>query len=115
MCSSDLRHPWTGVAGGYALLSLAGVPGTPGMALWLDVARTLAAERHPGLLFAMALAWLAAFGVAADIVRRAFGVPDPAHTGDAALAPVSRSLRAAFWITAGTLVVLLWAWRAVQR
>lgn len=108
------RHPWTGVAGGYALLSLAGVPGTPGMALWLDVARTLAAERHPGLLFAMALAWLAAFGVAADIVRRAFGVPDPAHTGDAALAPVSRSLRAAFWITAGTLVVLLWAWRGLK-
>lgn len=105
------RHPWTGAAGGYALLSLAGAPGTPGMALWLDVARTLAEGRHPGLLFAMALAWLAAFGVAATTVRRAFGAPDPAHTGDAALRPVSRSLRTAFWTLAGALGVLLWAWR----
>ncbi len=105
------RHPWTGAAGGYALLSLAGAPGTPGMRLWLDVARTLAEGRQAGLLFALALAWLAAFGMAADTVRRAFGAPDPAHTGDPALRPVSRSLRAAFWTLAGSLGVLLWAWR----
>ncbi len=60
----------------------------------------------------MALAWLAAFGMAAATVRRAFGAPDPAHTGDAALMPVSKSLRAAFWTLAGALGVLLWAWRA---
>ena len=102
------RHPWTGAAGGYALLSLAGAPGTPGMHVWLDVARTLADHRHPGLLFGVALAWLAAFGVAADELRRAFGAPDGSPPPGRA---VPRSLRAAMWIAAGSLVVLLWAWR----
>ncbi len=102
------RHPWTGAAGGYALLSLAGAPGTPGMHIWLDVARTLADHRHPGLLFGVALAWLAAFGVAADELRRAFGAPDGSPPPSRA---VPRSLRAAMWIAAGSLAVLLWAWR----
>ncbi len=102
------RHPWSGAAGGYAMLSLAGAPGTPGMQLWLDVARTLADSRHPGLLFGVALAWLAAFGVSANEIRRAFGAPDgspaPGRT-------VPRSLRAALWTAGGSLTVLLWAWR----
>jgi NADH:ubiquinone oxidoreductase subunit 2 (subunit N) len=103
------RHPWSGAVGGYAMLSLAGAPGTPGMQLWLDVARTLAESRHPGLLFGVALAWLAAFGVSANEIRRAFGAPDgspaPGRT-------VPRSLRAALWTAGGSLTVLLWAWRA---
>ena len=102
------RHPWSGAAGGYALLSLAGAPGTPGMHLWLDVARTLADSRHPGLLFGVALAWMATFGVAANEIRRAFGAPDgsppPART-------VPGSLRAALWTACGSLAVLMWAWR----
>ncbi len=105
------RHPWTGAAGGYALLSLAGAPGTPGMHVWLDVARTLADTRHPGLLFGVALAWMAAFGVAAHEIRRAFGAPDGSPPPTRV---VPRSLRAALWTACGSLVVLLWAWRDVR-
>jgi NADH:ubiquinone oxidoreductase subunit 2 (subunit N) len=102
------RHPWTGVAGGYALLSLAGAPGTPGKHLWLDVARTLADHRRPGLLLGVMLAWLAAFGVAALEIRRAFGSPDGSPPPDR---PVPRSLRAAMWMACGSLLVLLWVWQ----
>jgi formate hydrogenlyase subunit 3/multisubunit Na+/H+ antiporter MnhD subunit len=106
------RHPWAGAAGAYALLSLAGAPGTPGMFVWLDAARTLADLKHPGLLFGLTLAWLAAFGVAADEIRRAFGAPDgspvPAR-------PVPRSLRAALWLTFGSLVVLMAVWNWGMR
>src|SRR5262249_45284785 len=102
------RHPWSGAAGGYALLSLAGAPGTPGMYLWLDVARTLADNRRPGLLFGVTLAWLAAFGVAAfqipPAVRAPDGTPPPAGG-------VRRSLRAALWTACGSLALLLWAWQ----
>ena len=102
------RHPWSGAAGGYAMLSLAGAPGTPGMQLWLDVARTLADNRHPGLLFGVALAWLAAFGVSANEIRRAFGAPDGSPAPGRI---VPRSLRAALWTACGSLAVLMWAWR----
>jgi NADH:ubiquinone oxidoreductase subunit 2 (subunit N) len=97
------RHPWSGAAGGYALLSLAGAPGTPGMYLWLDVARSLADHRRPGLLFGVTLAWLAAFGVAANEIRRAFGAPDGSPASGRA---VPRPLRMALWtVTAlGTAV-----------
>jgi len=103
------RHPWSGAAGGYALLSLAGAPGTPGMYLWLDVARTLALNRRPGLLFGVTLAWLAAFGVAAFEIRRAFGAPDGTPPPSRA---VPRSLRVALWTSCSSLVVLLWAWHS---
>jgi NADH:ubiquinone oxidoreductase subunit 2 (subunit N) len=102
------RHPWSGAAGGYALLSLAGAPGTPGMYLWLDVARTLADHRRPGLLFGVMLAWLAAFGVSAFEIRRAFGSPDGSPPPGRA---VPRSLRTAMWLASGSLLVLLWVWR----
>jgi NADH:ubiquinone oxidoreductase subunit 2 (subunit N) len=101
------RHPWSGAAGAYALLSLAGAPGTPGMHVWLDVARTLADMKHPALLFGLTLAWLAAFGVAANEIRRAFGAPDgspPPHR------PVPRSLRAALWLTSLALLALMVVW-----
>ena len=101
------RHPWAGAAGGYALLSLAGAPGTPGMYVWLDTARTLADQRHPGLLFGLVLAWLAGFAVAANELRRGFGAPDgtppPARK-------VSRSLRGALWTACLGLVAILWVW-----
>jgi NADH:ubiquinone oxidoreductase subunit 2 (subunit N) len=102
------RHPWSGAAAGYALLSLAGAPGTPGMYLWLDVARTLADHRRPGLLFGVTLAWLAAFGVAAFEIRRAFGAPDGSPPPGRA---VPRSLRAAMWMACASLLVLLWVWQ----
>lgn len=102
------RHPWTGAAGGYALLSLAGAPGTPGMHVWLDAARTLADLRHPGLLFGVVLAWLAAFGVAANEIRRGFGAPDGTPPPGRV---VSRSLRAALWTVCVALLGLLaWWW-----
>jgi NADH:ubiquinone oxidoreductase subunit 2 (subunit N) len=102
------RHPWTGVAGGYALLSLAGAPGTPGMHVWLDAARTLADLRHPGLLFGVVLAWLAAFGVAANEIRRGFGAPDGTPPPGRV---VPRSLRAALWTVCVALLGLLaWWW-----
>lgn len=101
------RHPWTGAAGAYAMLSLAGAPGTPGAQLWLGLARTLADHRHPGLLFAVALAWLASFGVAAAEIRRAFGAPESAPLPER---EVPGALRAALWTACGALLVLLWAW-----
>jgi NADH:ubiquinone oxidoreductase subunit 2 (subunit N) len=102
------RHPWSGAAGGYALLSLAGAPGTPGMFIWLDAARTLADMRHPGLLFGVVLAWLAAFGVAANEIRRGFGAPDGSPMPGRM---VPRSLRTALWLTCAALVGLLWMWQ----
>ena len=101
------RHPWAGAAGGYALLSLAGAPGTPGMYMWLDTARTLADQRHPGLLFGLVLAWLAGFSVAANELRRGFGAPDGSPPPGR---KVSRSLRGALWIASLALVVLMVVW-----
>ncbi len=79
------------------------------MYLWLDVARTLALNRRPGLLFGVTLAWLAAFGVAAFEIRRAFGAPDGTPPPSRA---VPRSLRVALWTSCSSLVVLLWAWHS---
>lgn len=103
------RHAWAGVAGGYALLSLAGAPGTPGMYMWLDTARVLVEQRHPGLLFGVVLAWLAGFGVAANELRRGFGAPDGTPPPER---KVSRSVRGALWTSCVTLLVLLWMWSA---
>ena len=101
------RHPWSGAAGAYALLSLAGAPGTPGMYVWLDIARTLADLKHPGLLFGLTLAWLAAFGVSANEIRRAFGAPDGSPPPGR---QVPRSLRVALWLVAGVLLALMVVW-----
>src|SRR5262249_54492649 len=65
------RHPWSGVAGGYALLSLAGAPGTPGMYLWLDVPRSPPDHRPPGLPVGRAPASPAPVGLAAPDPRPA--------------------------------------------
>jgi len=105
------RHPWTAAAGCYALLSLAGAPGTPGMFVWMDVAHTLADLKHPGLLFGITLAWLAAFGVTANEIRRGFGAPDGSPPP---FRPVPRSLRAALWTTCGALLALLAVWSGVR-
>lgn len=97
------RHPASGAAGLYALLSLAGAPGTPGMALWLSAARELAATRHTGLLFALALAWLIAVSVAVGEARRAFGAPANAPAPERAVSPLAQ---AALWASALALVAL---------
>lgn len=65
------RPPWAAAAGAYALLSLAGAPGTPGALVWLAVARVVAASNSPALALALAFAWLAAFAAAAADVRAA--------------------------------------------
>ena len=106
------RHPWSGTFAGYALLSLAGAPGTPGMVLWLDTARVLARERHAGLLLALVVAWVAAFAVAAGELRRAYG--SPAATPLPAR-PVPGPARAALWLVATGLVAMVVAWRSALR
>ena len=90
------RHPPAALAGLYSLFSLAGVPGTPGARLWLEVARSLAAQGHNGLLVAFALGWLAAFTAALRELRAGFGVP--AEPRPAAVVPAN--LRAALWAAA---------------
>lgn len=101
------RHPWSGALGAFAALSLAGAPFTPGMFLWLAVARRLAATGHPGLLLALAAAWLSAFAVTARDVRTAFGSPE-------ALPAPARGVpwpaHAAFALCAACLMALGWAW-----
>jgi len=64
--------------------------------------------RHPGLLFGVVLAWLAAFGVAANEIRRGFGAPDGSPMPGRM---VPRSLRTALWLTCAALVGLLWMWQ----
>lgn len=98
------RHPLSGAAGLYALFSLAGVPGTPGMALWLDAARALAATRHPALLVALVFAWIVAFTAVAGEARRAFAAPTDLAAPERA---VPWTTRAALWCAAAGLAGML--------
>ena len=69
------RHPFVTALGLYSVLSLAGVPGTPGGRLWLEVARDLADSGHSWTLLALVIAWLSAFTVAMRQLRETLGVP----------------------------------------
>jgi len=108
------RHPWTGVAGLYALASLAGVPGTPGAMLWLASARSLAAANRTALLLVLAAAWLATLTAVMRQWRQAFGVARAAAPGEQAVldrfeladSRVPREARVALWIAATGLVAL---------
>ncbi len=108
------RHPWTGVAGLYALASLAGVPGTPGALLWLDSARSLAGANRTALLLVLAAAWLATLTAAMRQWRQAFGVssapgpgaPLPPGAGAPIVARVPLESRVALWLSALGLVLL---------
>jgi NADH-quinone oxidoreductase subunit N len=102
------RHPLSAACGLFALASLAGVPGTPGARLWLDVARALAGSERMGLMLALAAAWLASFAVAVRQAREAIGVP---ARGPAPEQPVPWSARAALWSAGAGLLALGWAWR----
>src|SRR5207244_1717438 len=66
------RHPVWGALGLYALASLAGVPGTPGAAIWFSVARLLVASSRTGLLLLLAFAWVTAFGIVVREFREAY-------------------------------------------
>jgi formate hydrogenlyase subunit 3/multisubunit Na+/H+ antiporter MnhD subunit len=110
------RHPWTGVAGLYAIASLAGVPGTPGALLWLASARSLAAGNRTALLLVLAAAWLATLTASMRQWRQAFGVPAPGGAEDdvpEVEARVPREARIALWVSALGLVGLGlgWLWR----
>jgi NADH-quinone oxidoreductase subunit N len=96
------RHPVTALAGLYSLLSLAGVPGTPGAALWLDVAEGLAAGGRNGLLVALALGWLAAFATVLRDMRLGFG----ATTAPRPQKAVPRPVLAALWVSGAGVAVL---------
>ena len=69
------RHPLAGALGLYAVFSLAGVPGTPGAALWLDAARALGEGTRTTLLLVIGAAWVSALGAALGEVRATFGLP----------------------------------------
>jgi NADH-quinone oxidoreductase subunit N len=96
------RHPLSAIAGLYALGSLAGVPGTPGAALWLEIARGLAVNGRSGLLIALALGWLAAFATVMRELRGAVGMPTAVRPERSAPVPV----RLALWASGVGLVVL---------
>jgi len=96
------RHPLSAFAGLYALFSLAGVPGTPGAALWLEIARGLATNGLSGLLIALALGWLAAFASVMRELRAGFGAPTAARPEHSVPLPV----RAALWVSGAGLAVL---------
>jgi NADH-quinone oxidoreductase subunit N len=104
------RHPSSAFAGLYALCSLAGVPGTPGAGLWLEVARGLAANGRNGLLIALAVGWLAAFATVMRELREGFGTPAALRPDR----PVPLPLRASLWVS-GLGLALLGAARLVLR
>jgi NADH:ubiquinone oxidoreductase subunit 2 (subunit N) len=103
------RHPWYAALGLYAVLSLAGVPGTPGGRLWLEAALGLADAGRGWTLLALVGAWLMAFTVAMRQLREALGVPSrfapPA-------APVPWPVRASLAISGAGLLALGAAWLA---
>jgi len=103
------RHPLSAFAGLYALFSLAGVPGTPGAVLWLEIARGLATNGRSGLLIALALGWIAAFATVMRELREGFGAPTAAQPERC----VPMSVRAALWVSGAGLAVL-WAARLVS-
>ncbi|OGF17986.1 MAG: hypothetical protein A2W00_02365 [Candidatus Eisenbacteria bacterium RBG_16_71_46] len=106
------RHPAAGVVGLFALLSLAGVPGTPGARIWLDVARDLAVAGRSWALLTLAGAWLAAFAVAMQQLREAFGVPVVSPSLER---PVPAPARAALWLAGAGLLALGVAWAGAAR
>lgn len=101
------RHPLTGMIGLLGCFSLAGVPGTPGSWLWLEVARALAASRHFGLLALLLLAWVVAFSSAMRQWREAAGVPGASTPPGGA---VPWPARTALWLAGPGVLALGAAW-----
>ena len=98
------RHPVWGVAVLYAVCSLAGVPGTPCAALWLNTARALFGAHRTGLLLLLGFAWIMAFATAARQAREAFGTVEPAVSSPQ---PVPWEARWAMAVAAFGLVLML--------
>jgi NADH-quinone oxidoreductase subunit N len=71
------RHGAIALCGLFALFSLAGVPGTPGARLWLEVAQALGTTGRTDLLIPLGAAWLVGLWKAVEQLREAFGVPSP--------------------------------------
>lgn len=101
------RHPFVAAVGLYAMCSLAGVPGTPGGRLWLEVARDVADAGRQWTLLALAAAWLVAFTVAIRQVREAFGLPS---TTNAPASTVPWQLRASILLCGLGLAALGLSW-----
>ncbi len=102
------RHPVSGALGLYAILSLAGVPGTPGASLWLGAVRSAVAAQRPWLLVALGLAWVAAFATAARQLRESFGVTERSEPPEA---KVPWQARAALCLSGGALLgEVVWVW-----
>jgi hypothetical protein len=74
----------------------------PPAALWLEIARGLAANGHSGLLIALALGWLAAFTTVMRELREGFGAPTAVRPERSVPLPV----RAALWVSGAGLAVL---------
>jgi len=101
------RHPLTALVGSLPLLSLAGVPGTPGSGIWLDAARTLAATGHTRLLTTLAFAWLVAFSTAVQQLREGFGI---AAQGQPPERETPWPARAALWVSGLGIAAVAAAW-----
>jgi hypothetical protein len=99
-------HPLAALAGAWALGSLAGVPGTPGAALWLDVARALARSGHTLVLVSLGAAWLVAFATVVNTVRLAWGSPTRERA-----APAPLAIRIGLLTCGVALVLQALAWR----
>jgi NADH-quinone oxidoreductase subunit N len=97
------RHPAFAILGLLCLFSLAGVPGTPGGRLWLEVARALGTTGRHDLLVPLAIAWLTALWKAVEQLREAYGVPAGPST---AVRPVPAPARVALAISGAGLAGL---------
>jgi NADH:ubiquinone oxidoreductase subunit 2 (subunit N) len=91
-------HPATTVVGLLSWFSLAGLPGTPGGQIWLEVGRQLLAAGLGGLFVVLVAAWVVALGACFGQLREAFGL------AAAAAPPGSRvplAARLVPWMAAG--------------
>ena len=101
------RHSITALVGSLPLLSLAGLPGTPGSGVWLDAARTLAATGHSRVLLCLAFAWLVAFSTAVQQLREGFGI---ASLGQPSERETPWAARAALWVSGLGIAAVGAAW-----
>jgi NADH:ubiquinone oxidoreductase subunit 2 (subunit N) len=97
------HHPFTLLAGLLSWFSLAGLPGTPGSLIWLDVGYRLLHAGLAGFFLALAGAWLVALTACIGQAREAFGI---ATTAETTATRVPLGARLVPWATAAALVWL---------
>jgi NADH:ubiquinone oxidoreductase subunit 2 (subunit N) len=98
------HHSLSTLAGLVSWFSLAGLPGTPGSLLWLEVAHGLMRAGLSGLLIALAVAWLVALGACFQQARETFGL---ALTPSASEGRPPGEVRLVLWLAAAAVVGLV--------